>query len=347
MSKDYPDFYTNILELILGGRLTLAAQQVEKSFIRSRTPRDNPWYQLLRIRIALHQSTYDASNELNSHIDFPQLLRAEIHFVRSLVALYGSDFEAAKCELTQASELFSQLKRYQKKLLCDFNAYIAQANIDFNWDNHEQLLILNNLQRASIEHATPQLRALIYRQRAHIYKDLGKLAAAEEDSIKALAEIENSDNLSDIQATLINHCDLLLDADKISQARAAWEKIIPPVDVRHSFSLAYLKARFEKLSYIAADDFDFICPHYRNRAEKIGIEIAKGPVEDLTELERKLLKSVQSAPRQKEELVSMLWPHSGAKQASNRLYQLIFRLNQKLDTKVTKISGFYCLATGQ
>lgn len=347
----FPEFYSTILELILGGSLVEAEQEISVSYQQfSKDPltkHNLSWLSLLDCRIQLQKNARLVLPVHHNENCDDVFFLSELCFVNGLVAFYSENFEKGIAEFKKAAELYRKANMKKKELLSEYNVYIGKATINFDWCGDEQIVFLNSLSTKAYLLSDHHLLSIIYRQRSIVYKELRKYQAAIEDSLKALELLLGTQNHSDAQGVYLNLCDVYLDLNEDKMAQLYFEKLVKPIDPRHTFSVAYIHARLNKLNEISVSNFSFVCPHYKKRAVLRNVSLnVEESLRELTHSERKLLVLLKESPRKKTELVKLIWPEkSTPKSLDNRLYQLIFRINKKSIYKIEKCLGLYRLAS--
>jgi hypothetical protein len=178
-----------------------------------------------------------------------------------------------------------------------------------------------------------------------IFKDLGRSQAARVDAERALDLCYAANVLSDIDLSILNLCDILLDLGKDQEAQAYFERIISEVEARNRLPFEFIKARIQKKSEINSDEVKYFCPHYKARIEKLQLHIITSSFKpNLTKLEESLYKSLKKRSLNRQQLAEVLWPKELHNESHfNRIYQLVYRLNSKIPQKIKKSKNMYLL----
>lgn len=270
----------------------------------------------------------------------------------------------------QAEKNFRSLKMDSREFVSAFNAVIGGVCGPMQLTPQDQLEKLRSLELRILPHVEKadcsRVLAMVYRQKAHAFEDLDRLHASLEEISKAIPIFELNGPLSDYHLALLHAADICLDLDNPFKGKSFFEYVIPPVDARIEFPLAFIQWRlggetpdpkiysilpsgwidkFEKMNSAPTEDvaasewlWDLNTGELRNP------EISKTINIKLSSLEGKLLKLLTQNKSTKNFLIETLWPEQNEVHLlDNRLHRLISRLNKKVDESVVYDGKYYSL----
>jgi tetratricopeptide (TPR) repeat protein len=317
---------------------------------------------LISARLALKKSPAKEGLEWLS-LKSEQLpwIEPEAHFVVGLYRYHLGQFQQGGEYFRQAEEKFLALGFQARALLAALNLAVGQTYAR-TLSLSEEIIGLTDLERRAREaieagaddiQRIKRLLAMVLRQKAVAFEKEFRVHAALGELEKALDIFELHGPVSDYHLSLLHAADLCLDADNRVMANRYFERVLPPVDVRIEFPLAYLRWRLHG-GTINPEEFDSVVPAWLERYERrknqqqnqsvvrrvMVWNRAKGDLREVftdrhwkiktKSLEGRLLLLLCKGRASKNLLGEALWPeHSETAYLDHRLHQLISRVNRK------------------
>ncbi|MGZ3775606.1 MAG: hypothetical protein ACXVCY_17000 [Pseudobdellovibrionaceae bacterium] len=320
---------------------------------------------LISIRIALKCSTISDDGVYLIGEDGGVLwIQGEIHLVVGLAKYHQGLFLEGSAYFKKAEKIFADVDFAARSLLSAFNSLIGEFYAGTISDSNvklEHLRILEKRCRSLLEKPrwdearVRKVFAMILREKAVLFEKENRLYAAIEELEKAIDMFSLEGTRSDYHLALIQGADLKLLIGDRQGALSNYEHLIPPVDTRVEFPLAYLKWR------LFAQEFDLsaftVLPptwveRFKNHQQKKCLpaeekkerylkwniksnQLHENSVQQFwklkaTSLEGKLLRLLIKMRASKTLLTETLWPeYAQINELDHRLHQLISRMNQK------------------
>lgn len=286
-------------------------------------------------------------------------IEPESDFVMGLYYYHLGRYEEGGEYFGRAEEKFLKLNMQARALLAALNSAVGQS-YSRTLSLSEEIAGLTEVERRAregIEAGVDDVRrmkrvlAMVLRQKAVAFEKDHRVNAALGELEKAMDIFELHGPVSDYQLSLLHVADLYLDVDNRVMANRYFERVVPPVDIRVEFPLAYMEWRLHGKAVNPAE-FDSVVPTWLERYERRKNQRrSSGPVRrvllwnrgkgDLYEvftdqrwkvkaksLEGRLLLLLSKGPASKSLLGETLWPeHSETSYLDHRLHQLISRVN--------------------
>lgn len=312
---------------------------------------------LLSFRIAIKSGQGSMLNEEEIYPDAAttRFLRAEAHFVRSLVLMHQRKLQSAGENFMKAAVLYAEEGLHEKALLSRFNGLIAQCN-STDLSAQDELHGFNEVLVSARELKIPKVMGLCLRQKSYIYFSTARFRAALQEVMEALPLIEAHCPVSDHNLTLIHATDCAFELQDLRQAQIFLDYLPHEIDSRLAFPLAYVKAKMGDRT-LDLSHFEDINSHWQKRYQAY-LENTQPPKSMnprvrwrwdsnshwiMSEnkkllakirpqsLEGQLLKILMRGPHSKELLCEILWPtYSPTENLDDRFFRLKTRFQQKL-----------------
>jgi tetratricopeptide (TPR) repeat protein len=300
---------------------------------------------------------------------------AEAQFVLALGLYHMDQFVEGRKRFDEAKARFEQLGLHDRIALCQFNSLIGRISTDDAPGASEQLAELNLIAQQLIGHSdlgSKRVLALVRRQKAHVYEDVGHLNASLREIIAAIKIFSEIGPSSDFHLALLHAADLCLDLNKERRAQVFLEQVLDPVDSRVEFPLAFIKWRLggeepvigpntalptgwrEKFTRLLNQQSPTLAPKmvpayiwdaetsliYRSDNDESVLPLRRDSIEG------KLIRLLSQAKMSKHLLIEALWPeHVSIHHIDNRLHRLVTRVNKKFGGKFIVFDGqFYSLS---
>lgn len=374
--KDFQLIYQSALKLVEQGQYNGASEKIRE--MRDAGDHDVALMRLLlssRIAIKSDLNQFPLESLRSAHTE-SIWLKAETHFVLGLYYFSNSDWMSGIASFGSASEKYEKCGFLEKALLANYNAFIGGLNRESESKNSERPLAdkLSEIQQLMIQaelQNNKRMLGLLLRQRSYELKDAGKVHAAFLDGKRAVEFLELFGPGSDYHLALINAVDCALDLNDQFMAKAYYEQIISPLDIRVEYPMAYIKSRMTG-QIMNCDPTLPVCVHYKQRLRKhlksltslegtpqdaaakiiwakseSCLKLSDGSRKRLYDkgFEAKLLSMLLKSSHKRSLLCEKLWPeYAESAQLDNRLHRLISRVNHKFNDIISYQNGSYQLS---
>lgn len=363
-SLNNKDLYIKALNALEKGNFETAAK-LTALFRDPRGYEEGILHRLINIRLQLKIGNFD--NDLNITPPKSTSLKAEYLFVLGLQSFNNSDWKQGAEYFNEASILYNQIEKFERKLLCQYNSLIGTIN-EKKYDQKEVIQDLLKLCLESKTVGTDRILGLAQRQLSYEYLSLNKFHASKKYALHAVENLSSGPK-SDRDLAL---CTLAITNSKLQhmdESLSAIEEILDPVEPRVEWPLAVtkflcgltlkqpLKENFKTLDPFFESVLSAIRPAAKTQTSfKLAWDISTGLFrsssgEELfklrnNSLEHKLLFSLINKPCSKTLLIEMLYPGNESQElVNNRLHKLISRVNKRFPNIVLYRNSQYCLST--
>lgn len=372
--EDFEKGYLSTLQLIQSGEYELAAESAFLNSIDSETENTKILKMLINFRLALKANSIplDGKCQLSYINTYDKKLLAEIHLVNGAYFFNCKLYEKAMSSFNESKSLFKELKFQDKYFLAFYNFLMCEINLSEGLMKTEHFNKLLLLQNEAEDFNNKNILGLICRQKSYFFKENLKWNAALSEAERAVLFLESTGSRTDFQFALLNIADCFLELKLVQKAKAAFERIIPPIDSRVDFAYRFIEALinldFNEKKMTIFNPRKDADPHFLYRAElKLSqlsnsseISIAnqpcyfwsknKGVFKNLTQewviqpdsREFVLLNLLIEGPKSTDYIIKILWPfYAERSQLVNRLYSLISKVNKKFNGLIIRSNGKY------
>ncbi|MEK6578638.1 MAG: hypothetical protein AABZ55_05375 [Bdellovibrionota bacterium] len=354
--------YHELRSLIESGLYEAASDKIRVVRDESSPSRD---LNILRSLISARISLNSVANQVDESALNPALaerpwVRAEVLFVRGLLRFQLNEFSSGIEDFLNAENLYRTLHLGDREVLSGFNAFIGKLNAGLYPDSSIGLECLKAVERRATELGCRKVLGMIFRQKSYFLQSLGRSRAALQEVARGFQDLEFYAPKADYQLARIQAADCALDLALTEDTILHLEFVVPPLEARVQFPLAYVQSRRDKspLTESALRSFEVIAPFWLSKWKtskgeekkshakwsklKGELQLPAGrtiPVQH-NNLEGKLIQLLIQSGSSKTLICEKLWPEScSVGHLDNRLHRLVSRLNTKSGMSLVQFDG--------
>lgn len=366
--------YQNILEMIYAGSYEQAAAAIRQLREQNSVIWDSDlalMQNLLATRIALKSGNIPNVDGLSVSIETDNFLAGEVYLVKGITQYQSGNMAEGMAHYWSAKKYFEKSGHKDKELMAWYNHLIGDTHV-VTRSLQEQLQMFRAIEVEADQYAQKRILGLVHRQKSYFYKEEERYNAALLEAEKSIYFLELYGAASDYHLGLLNAAELCIELQIPAQAKKYFEMILPPIDKRVQFPIAFIESRLNN-SEVNTSQIAQSCPHFLYRYElwkskkvpkeqvstddlywtdhEDSVEIQfKGKTLSLKKnmLEYKLIEMLAVGPHPKSLICEKLWPeYSDVQHLDNRLHRLISRMNKKSEGLITYSEKLYKLSSSQ
>ena len=314
---------------------------------------------LLSFRVAILKGVLpETPPVLGTKIDGFEWLQAEEFFFRGIFYFHRGDFPEGTRSFESAAVRFKSVGNRQRQFLSEFNVYVGKCNSHVIQTAEQEWLELLSLERriAGDGCEASQVLAMISRDKADILQNSERPIAALDEAKRAAELFRGVGPQPDFHLAALYVADLCVELDRREEAISWIEQVMPPLEARVAFPLAFLRWRLGGAP-VRLESFEVVPPRWRDRYEQIlrgslseaktgGLRVANWDLSraQLTfqdsglayalrtgSLEGKLVRLLAEGRASRHVLCRTLWPElDNVRVLDNRLHVLVSRTNKKI-----------------